>query len=42
LIRGILLKGNAFPDLWPDLWPLIVFTVVVMTIAVLTYRRTLD
>jgi ABC-2 type transport system permease protein len=42
LIRGILLKGNRFPDLWPDLWPLIVFTVVVMTIAVLTYRRTLD
>jgi ABC-2 type transport system permease protein len=42
LIRGILLKGNRFPDLWPDLWPLIVFTVVVMTVAVLTYRRTLD
>jgi ABC-2 type transport system permease protein len=42
LIRGILLKGNRFPDLLPDLWPLIVFTVVVMTVAVLTYRRTLD
>jgi len=42
LIRGILLKGNRFPDLWPDLWPLLAFTVVVMTVAVLTYRRTLD
>jgi len=42
LIRGILLKGNAFPDLWPDLWPLMAFTVVVMTVAVVTYRRTLD
>jgi len=42
LVRGILLKGNAFPDLWPDLWPLLVFTVVVMTIAVRTYRKTLD
>ena len=42
LIRGILLKGNWFPDMWPDLWPLIAFTVVVMTVAVLTYRRTLD
>jgi ABC-2 type transport system permease protein len=42
LIRGILLKGNRFPDLWPDLWPLLVFTIVVMTIAVRTYRRTLD
>jgi ABC-2 type transport system permease protein len=42
LIRGILLKGNGFHDLWPDTWPLIAFTVVVMTIAVATYRRTLD
>ena len=42
LIRGILLKGNQFPDLWPDLWPLLVFTGVVMTIAVATYRKTLD
>jgi ABC-2 type transport system permease protein len=42
LSRGILLKGNTFPDLWPDLWPLLAFTVIVMTIAVRTYRRTLD
>ena len=42
LARGILLKGNTFPDLWPDLWPLLAFTVVVMTVAVRTYRRTLD
>jgi ABC-2 type transport system permease protein len=42
LSRGILLKGNEFPDLWPDLWPVLVFTAVVMTIAVRTYRKTLD
>jgi ABC-2 type transport system permease protein len=42
LSRGIFLKGNTFPDLWPDLWPLIAFTVIVMGIAVRTYRRTLD
>jgi ABC-2 type transport system permease protein len=42
LARGILLKGNTFPDLWPDLWPLLIFTAVVMAIAVRTYRRTLD
>jgi ABC-2 type transport system permease protein len=42
LSRGILLKGNEFPDLWPDLWPLLVFIAVVMTIAVRTYRKTLD
>jgi ABC-2 type transport system permease protein len=42
LVRGILLKGNGFADLWPNLWPLLVFTVVVMTIAVSSYRKTLD
>jgi ABC-2 type transport system permease protein len=42
LVRGILLKGNGFVDLWPDIWPLVVFTVVVMTIALVFYRRTLD
>ena len=30
LVRGILLKGNDWPDLWPSLWPMIVFTLVVM------------
>jgi ABC-2 type transport system permease protein len=42
LVRGIMLKGNGWSDCWPSVWPLIVFTVVVMTVAVTTYRRTLD
>jgi ABC-2 type transport system permease protein len=42
LVRGILLKGNDFADLWPDIWPLVAFTVIVMTIALTFYRRTLD
>ena len=42
LVRGILLKGNDWPDLWPSLWPLMVFALVVMTVAVRFYRRTLD
>jgi ABC-2 type transport system permease protein len=42
LARGILLKGNSFADLLPDLWPLIAFIAVVMTIALRTYRKTLD
>jgi ABC-2 type transport system permease protein len=42
LIRGIMLKGNGWANSWPNVWPLIVFTFVVMTVAVLTYRRTLD
>jgi ABC-2 type transport system permease protein len=42
LIRGILLKGNGWWDLWPSIWPLLLFTAVVMTAAVKFYRRTLD
>ena len=42
LIRGILLKGNGWTDLWPSVWPMVLFTVVVMAIALRFYRRTLD
>lgn len=42
LVRGILLKGNDWPDLWPSMWPLVLFALVVMGIAVKFYRRTLD
>jgi len=42
LVRGILLKGNDWADLWPNIWPMMVFTVVVMTFALIFYRRTLD
>lgn len=42
LIRGILLKGNGWVELWPNIWPLMVFTVIVMSVAVKFYRKTLD
>ena len=42
LVRGILLKGNDWADLWTNIWPIMVFTVVVMSIALIFYRRTLD
>jgi len=42
LIRGILLKGSGWADLWPSVWPMLLFTVVVMAVAVKFYRRTLD
>jgi ABC-2 type transport system permease protein len=42
LIRGIMLKGNGLIDSWASVWPLLVFTIIVMTIAVKTYRQTLD
>jgi ABC-2 type transport system permease protein len=42
LVRGVLLKGNGWVDLWPSVWPVAVFTIVVMGIALRFYRRTLD
>ncbi|MFP3603683.1 ABC transporter permease [Paraburkholderia sp. SIMBA_053] len=42
LIRGILLKGVGWTDLWPSVWPMALFTAIVMAIALRFYRRTLD
>ena len=42
VVRGILLKGNDWVDLWPNLWPMALFTLVVIAIANRFYRRTLD
>jgi ABC-2 type transport system permease protein len=42
IIRGILLKDNGLPEIWPELWPLLVFTLVVGSIALFRFRRTLD
>jgi len=41
-VRGILLKGNGWTDLWPHVWPMLVFTAIVMTIALVFYKKTLD
>jgi ABC-2 type transport system permease protein len=42
MVRGIMLKGVGWADLWPNAWPVLIFTGAVMTIAMLFYRRTLD
>ncbi len=42
IVRGILLKGNGFVEVWPQLWPIALFFLASMTIAVVRFRRTLD
>jgi ABC-2 type transport system permease protein len=42
LTRAIMLKGSAFWDLWPHIWPITAFIVVVMGVAVVCYKKTLD
>jgi ABC-2 type transport system permease protein len=42
VVRGILLKGNGFAQIWPDTWPLILFLFVAGSLALLRFRKTLD
>jgi ABC-2 type transport system permease protein len=42
IVRGIVLKGNDLPAIVPDLWPIAAFFVVMATVALARYRRTLD
>ena len=42
LVRNIFLKGGDWVDLWPNIWPMMLFTVVVMAVALKFYRKTLD
>jgi ABC-2 type transport system permease protein len=42
IVRGILLKANTAADILGEVWPMALFLLVVLTIGVKRYRRTLD
>jgi len=42
LIRGIMLRGANLIDLWPEVLALLAFTTVMMTAAILRFRKRLD
>ncbi len=42
IVRGILLKGSGFLDVWRELIPILGFMFVVMFVGVKRYRQTLD
>ena len=42
IVRGIMLKGVAWTDVWPEAGAIAAFTVVVGTVAMLRYRQTID
>ena len=42
LIRGVMLRGAALPELWPDALALVAFTAVMMTAAIARFRKRLD
>lgn len=41
-VRGILLKGAGWEDLWTHIWPVALFCVIVMGISTCFFKRTLD
>jgi ABC-2 type transport system permease protein len=42
IVRGILLKGNAVNEVVLHLWQLALFALIVLTIGIKRYRKTLD
>jgi ABC-2 type transport system permease protein len=42
IIRGIVLKGNDFADIWPNIWPMGIFLLAMFVIALRRYRETID
>lgn len=42
IVRGILLKGNGFFDVWREIIPILCFMVVMMFVGMKRYRQTLD
>lgn len=42
IVRGIMLKGSTFLQIFPNLWPILIFILIALAIGVKRYRRTLD
>lgn len=42
IVRGILLKGNGFADVWREVIPIVLFTLAVLGIGFKRFRQTLD
>lgn len=42
IVRGIMLKGIGFSEVWVDLWPILIVMITMVLIALMRYRQTLD
>lgn len=42
IVRGVILKGSSFVDVWPSLWPMLIFMIIMMVIGISRFRQTLD
>jgi len=42
IVRGVLLKGNGWTEVWPEAWPLAAFTLAVIAVGLRFFKSTLD
>ncbi|MEK8051751.1 ABC transporter permease [Ideonella sp. DXS22W] len=42
IVRGILLKGNGWGQVWPELWPMGLFLLAAAAVALARYRQTVE
>lgn len=42
IIIAISLKGSTFSEVWPHLWPMTAFTLAVLILLIVSYKKTLD
>lgn len=42
IVRGVMLKGVGFKEVWIDLWPILLFMTAMLVFAIKRYKQTLD
>ena len=42
IVRGVMLKGNDWAQVWPQLWPIGIFMIAAAILALVRYQQTLD
>ena len=42
IVRGVLLKGNGWLEVWPQTWPIALFMLAVIAIGLRFFKSTLD
>ncbi|HUU44445.1 MAG TPA: ABC transporter permease [Acidobacteriota bacterium] len=42
VLRGIVLKGTGFPELWPHIWPLLIFAPLMVSLGVMMFSKKLS
>lgn len=39
ILFGVMLKGDSFSEIWPNLWPLLIYSLVMISLATIRFRH---